>query len=224
MTRKQKQYHFIYKTTNLLSGKYYIGMHSTDNLEDGYLGSGNLISRAIKKHGKENFIREILEFCSSREELKQRESEIVTLSEIAKKECMNLVVGGQGGFISLGGTKKGRSITDNILREKYGDNFRYIIMKNYYNNLTETKKIELKDNIKRGLKKIGYKNDHFKDKTHSKETKEKMSEAKKGKYVGINHPQYGMCWITKDNNNKKINKSDLFNYENEGWVKGRKMK
>ena len=49
MARKEKKYHFIYKTTNLLSGKYYIGMHSTDNLDDGYLGSGYRLRLAIKK-------------------------------------------------------------------------------------------------------------------------------------------------------------------------------
>ena len=40
MARKEKQYHFIYKTTNIITERYYYGMHSTDNLEDGYLGSG----------------------------------------------------------------------------------------------------------------------------------------------------------------------------------------
>jgi hypothetical protein len=95
--RKEKQYHFIYKTTNLLSGKYYIGMHSTDNLEDDYLGSGNRLRYSIKKYGKINHKREILEFCENRKELKSREKEIVNLNEIAKKECMNLCVGGEGG-------------------------------------------------------------------------------------------------------------------------------
>ena len=48
MVRKEKQYHFIYKTINLISGKYYIGMHSTDDLEDGYMGSGNCLRLAIR--------------------------------------------------------------------------------------------------------------------------------------------------------------------------------
>ena len=98
MARKEKKYHFIYKTTNVLSGKYYIGMHSTDDLEDGYLGSGNRLRMSVRKHGKENFKREILEFCETRDELKKRESEIVNLDELAKKECMNLKVGGEGGW------------------------------------------------------------------------------------------------------------------------------
>jgi|APSaa5957512576_1039674.scaffolds.fasta_scaffold39312_2 hypothetical protein len=111
--RKQKQFHFIYKTTNLLSGKYYIGMHSTDNLDDGYLGSGRRLRYSINKYGKENHHREILEYCKTREELKSRETEIVNLNEIAKTDCMNLSVGGQGiprGHVFGDDTKKKMSI------------------------------------------------------------------------------------------------------------------
>ena len=103
----RKKYHFIYKTTNLLSGRYYIGMHSTDDLNDGYLGSGTLLRRSINKHGKENHSIEILEFLNSREELAAREKEIVSLQEIAKKECMNLKVGGSGGNVGKGGEHLG---------------------------------------------------------------------------------------------------------------------
>ncbi len=58
MLRKDKKYHFIYKTTNLLSGRYYIGMHSTNDLEDGYLGSGKKHRRTIKKHDKQKINKE----------------------------------------------------------------------------------------------------------------------------------------------------------------------
>ncbi len=59
---KLKKYHFIYKTTNLINGKFYIGMHSTSNLKDGYLGSGKRLWFSIKYHGRENHIIEIKSF------------------------------------------------------------------------------------------------------------------------------------------------------------------
>ena len=48
-----KNYHFIYKTTNKINNHFYIGMHSTNNIDDGYLGSGKRLYKEIKKHGKE---------------------------------------------------------------------------------------------------------------------------------------------------------------------------
>jgi len=100
--RKDKQYHYIYKTTNLLNGRYYYGMHSTDIIEDGYLGSGTYLRRAIKKHGKENFNREIIEYCKTRTELKSREIDIVNLQEVANKNCYNCVTGGEGVGLPIG--------------------------------------------------------------------------------------------------------------------------
>ena len=49
------KYSFIYKTTNLINGKIYIGQHTTDNINDRYLGSGVYFLRAVKKYGKKNF-------------------------------------------------------------------------------------------------------------------------------------------------------------------------
>ena len=93
-----KKFNYLYKISNLVNGKYYIGIHSTNNFEDGYMGSGNLIKESIKKYGKENHMREILEYFDTREELAKREQEIVNLDEIAKKECMNLITGGDTEF------------------------------------------------------------------------------------------------------------------------------
>lgn len=63
-----KKFNYVYVTTNLINGKKYIGDHSADTLEDNYLGSGRLIQKAIKKHGRENFKKEILENFSSKEQ------------------------------------------------------------------------------------------------------------------------------------------------------------
>ena len=58
-------YYLIYRTTNLLNGKYYVGAHRTTKKNDDYLGSGVALKRAIKKYGRENFSKEIVEECET---------------------------------------------------------------------------------------------------------------------------------------------------------------
>ena len=103
---QNKKYHFLYKTTNKITKKYYIGIHSTSNLKDGYLGSGKRLRKSILKHGKENFLIEILEFHNSRLELLKREKEIVNSSLINDEMCMNLQIGGGGGICNEEHKKK----------------------------------------------------------------------------------------------------------------------
>jgi hypothetical protein len=62
-------YYILYETTNLVNGKKYRGIHKTENLEDGYLGSGYALLESVNKYGKENFTREVLRFCESYDEL-----------------------------------------------------------------------------------------------------------------------------------------------------------
>ncbi len=73
----KKKYNFIYKTTNIINEKFYIGIHSTNDLEDGYLGSGLLLNRSIAKHGEENHKIERLEFFKTRKKAFEKEVEIV---------------------------------------------------------------------------------------------------------------------------------------------------
>lgn len=91
-------YHFIYKTTNLINGKFYLGKRSTKNLDDGYLGSGNSIKLAITKYGKENFKREILCYTETKELNAELEALLIDESMTANPMCYNIALGGQGGI------------------------------------------------------------------------------------------------------------------------------
>lgn len=62
-------YYYLYKTTCTLNNKIYIGVHVTDNLNDGYLGSGTKFQKALKKYGPENFEKEILEYFDTLDEM-----------------------------------------------------------------------------------------------------------------------------------------------------------
>jgi len=81
----------IYKTTNLINGNFYIGQDSKNNPE--YLGSGLLLNKAIEKYGRENFLKEVVEQCNSKEELNSQE--IFWISEL--KPLYNIAKGGNGG-------------------------------------------------------------------------------------------------------------------------------
>lgn len=90
-------YHLVYLTTNIINNKIYVGIHSTYNLDDGYLGSGKLISKAIKKYGKENFKRQILYYCLTREDTREIEKKIVNENFIKLHYVYNKALGGEGG-------------------------------------------------------------------------------------------------------------------------------
>lgn len=93
---KDGLFHFLYKTTNILNNKFYIGVHTTDDLGDGYKGSGEILKRAFKKYGKKNFTKEILEFFDTYEGAYNREREIVTEELVKNPNCYNSMLGGKG--------------------------------------------------------------------------------------------------------------------------------
>jgi len=101
------RYNIVYKTTNRIDGKYYVGCHQTDTIDDGYLGSGKLLSRAIKKYGVENFSREILHIFDNKEEMFSAEEAIVNESLVRDEMSYNLKIGGSGGNPGLVGAFTG---------------------------------------------------------------------------------------------------------------------
>lgn len=219
MARKEKEYHFIYKTTNLINEKYYIGMHSTNDLNDGYMGSGKRLRRSLNKYGKENFKFEILEFLSDRISLKEREKELVSLNEISKKECLNLTIGGQGGsgcgeLNGFYGKKHKPKILEKVILNLTNFNIKYKENLEFRNSVYK-KRIEtiLKNND-------GIHPKNFLNKKHKEESKKKMSEKAKLR-TGNNNSQFGTCWITNGEENKKIKKEELNNYLCNEWKLGR---
>jgi len=97
MNNKQT-YHYFYKITNLINNHFYYGVHNTNNLDDGYMGSGKRLHLAYKKYGIENFKKEILKYFNTKDEAYQYESEIVTENLIKDINCYNIVTGGKGSF------------------------------------------------------------------------------------------------------------------------------
>lgn len=97
----------IYKTTNTVNNKIYIGKHQTENINDSYLGSGVSLEKAVKKYGKESFVKEILYVFDNEEEMNSKEKELVTEEFIKRKDNYNKSLGGEGGF-----NFKGKKHTD----------------------------------------------------------------------------------------------------------------
>ena len=212
MPRKEKSIHYLYKTTCKVTGRYYIGMHSTSNLKDGYLGSGKRLRYSIRKHGKDNHEKEILEFFDSRELLVEAEKLAIIPEMLVDTMCMNLMGGGSGGFIS----------------ETHYNNLKRISSENRLKLLKNTEfKEKIILDLRRGVIKA-HKNGVYKenyinwtDKKHSEKTKKLMSESSKGIGSGVNNSQYGTCWITNGTENKKIKKDDLNFWVNNNWKLGR---
>lgn len=213
---EKKKYHFIYKTTNLINNKYYIGMHSTTNLKDGYLGSGKFLRSSLRKHGKENFKCEILEWCLDREKLIEREKQIITEVSIKEILCMNLKPGGKGGF-STKDQIKGSPAGVLALKKKMKED------KEFRDRHSKRTSLQLKKDYESGKRK----RKPVKDWTglkHKQETIEKIRKSKAGQGWKESNSQYGTCWITREGINKKIKKEEVEQYINLGWNKGRKLK
>ena len=96
MANKSTKYHYFYKITNNLNGHFYYGVHNTNNLNDGYMGSGKRLHYAYKKYGIENFTKEILKYFNTTKEAFEYEAEVVNENLVKDNNCYNIKQGGEG--------------------------------------------------------------------------------------------------------------------------------
>lgn len=87
-------YYTVYKITNLINNKEYIGYHQTNNLDDGYMGSGKLIKKAIEKYGIENFSKKYIQIFDNRKEAELLEALLVNESYTLREDTYNITLGG----------------------------------------------------------------------------------------------------------------------------------
>ena len=221
---------YLYQITNLVNNKIYIGVHSTKDMNDGYMGSGINIQSAIKKYGINNFKKDILYTFDNAGDMYAKERELVTEEFLLRNDTYNLRIGGTGGFDyinknNLNGfydtevARKGRQTTNTLLEERYGEQWRKVISKNGNNALQKKREDDpgfnqlMIEHARRNVKIAS----QYANTPHAIENK-KSTFRKIGHQQGAKNSQFGKMWITNGYNNKSIPGHETIP---EGWRKGR---
>lgn len=206
-------FYTVYKVTNLVNGKIYVGLHVTKNLDDEYLGSGKQIQSAVKKYGRENFKREYIKICETPEEMYALETTIVNEEFVKRTDTYNMKTGGIGGWdhwngseahikASKEGGKKAAKLLNEFMAEQKANNTQW--WKEWYAKVCETNK-EL---TIRALSP--------KSKAKRKATFEKIKHQ-----AGKANSQFGRIWIS-NMLTKEVKRSTINTPIPEGWVRGKK--
>lgn len=198
-----KRFCFVYRTTNLRNGKYYIGCHCTFKLDDGYLGSGMRLKRSIAKYGLASFQLEILQFFETREEALAREKELVTEELLKDPMCMNLIEGGgpfdQAAQLRGAKARAKKTWSDPEFRKRHS-----IAQSIRMKRLNEQGKI-------RYATRTGMRN--------SEESRRKQSLSMRGKQSGSRNSQSGTRWMSHiEHGTKKVRTEEIQEHLNSGWL------
>lgn len=199
-------FYTIYKITNTVNGKIYIGKHQTLNLNDGYMGSGKILRRSIAKYGIDNFKKEILFQFDDEVTMNLKEAELVTEEFCARDDTYNLCPGGRGGF-------------GYINNSYWNDTNNHIRIRNLLGMTKEQRAANARktSQLNIGKKKTG--NGRLGTKLpQSTIEKLRKPKSKTDNYQGISNSQFGTMWITNEVENKKVSKDSIVPY---GWRRGR---
>ena len=212
-------HYIVYKTTNQVNGKFYIGTHKTVDLNDDYLGSGTFLKRAIEKYGVENFKREILFIFDNSEAMFAKEAEIVTEEFLAENNTYNLKRGGCGGFDFINSNPDILAKYSGEKRKQTGNWIKGLQKQKYLllNDIEyqERYKRKVSEVVKKWHKEKGH---PWVGRKHSDETKLKISQKNSTSQLGKKNSQFGTMWITNELSSKKVKVSDPIPI---GWRKGR---
>lgn len=193
----EKKHNYVYKITNLLNNKIYIGVHSTDDLNDGYMGSSKALENAIKKYGVENFKKEILVDFETKEVAYRLEKMLVDEKFVKRKDTYNVKVGGIGGSgkhseetkRKMSKTRTGKPLSEEH-RKRISEGMRGEKNHNFGKHPSEETRKKLRARKGPNLGKH-FSEEHRKKlsiakkgKHHSDETRRKMSEARRGRDKG----------------------------------------
>lgn len=214
----------IYRTTNTINGRFYIGVHKTNKPMDAYLGSGKYIRRAVAKYGKKYFTKEVLFEFDNLPDALRKEYEMVELFR-RDQLCVNLRQGGSGGFDYVNPLI---SHEDRVARGK--------AMVATIRRKIETDPIYAQEWLKKQMLQIKCAASGFNEEAkrraaegrrrtwigryHSDATKLLISEKAKNRTVGELNSQFGTRWITDGTKNRKIEASESLP---KGWQYGRSM-
>ena len=220
-------YYTVYKVTNEINGKFYIGTHKTSNLDDKYMGSGKYLKYAQEKYGLENFRKEILYIFDTPDKMYKKEAEIVSVDFISEENTYNLKVGGFGGWDFINSNDELRVSKNRYamqLAQQQG------IIEKAIQGCNNARENDPAYDAKRFSKASRTLKEYYSDKpgtfkgrTHTDATKKLISQKVSALQKGKGNSQYGTRWIhsVHERKSKRIGKSDPLP---EGWTEGRKMK
>ena len=249
MNNRVYKYHYFYRITNKKTGQFYFGIHSTNNLNDNYMGSGTFLKKEYRLWGKDMFYKEILKFFETREDLIKYEQAIVNEDVLNNPLCLNIIKGGLAG-LGTGFTVGLVTVKDSsgnyfdvktndpryISGELVSVNKNMVSVRDVFGN---TFKVHVNDPryIAGELTIVSKGNKGGLGRTHvvkdgeckfilKEELQQYLDDGweHKSKCRGRVSPTKGMIWICKEDERKIIRKEDLQQYLDDGWVRTRNVR